>query len=55
MSRLERADDLNLSTLERYVAALRGKFYVDARIGDDVIELAPTGRRSLADGTLGDR
>lgn len=39
VSRLERAEDLNLSTLERYVAALGGELHVDARIGDDVIEL----------------
>lgn len=39
VSRLERAEDLNLSTLERYVAALGGELRVDARIGDDVIEL----------------
>lgn len=39
VSRLERAEDLNLSTLERYVAALGGELRVDARIGDEVIEL----------------
>ena len=39
VSRLERAEDLNLSTLERYVAALGGQLRVDAQIGDDVIEL----------------
>ena len=39
VSKLERAEDLNVSTLERYVAALGGELRVDARIGNDVIEL----------------
>lgn len=39
VSKLERAEDLNVSTLERYVAALGGELRVDARIGDDVVEL----------------
>lgn len=39
VSKLERAEDLNISTLERYVAALGGELHVDARIGDQVIEL----------------
>lgn len=39
ISRVERAEDLNVSTLERYVAALGGELHVDARIGDRVVEL----------------
>jgi transcriptional regulator with XRE-family HTH domain len=39
VSKLERAEDLNISTLERYVAALGGELHVDARIGDEVIEM----------------
>lgn len=42
VSRLERAEDLNISTLERYVAALGGELHVDARIDGEVIELTAT-------------
>lgn len=42
ISKLERAEDLNLSTLERYVAALGGELQVGATIGEEVIPLTPT-------------
>lgn len=45
ISKLERAEDLNLSTLGRYVAALGGKLTIGATIGDEVIEL---GEETLA-------
>ncbi len=39
ISRLERAEDLNLSTLHRYVRALGGELTIEATLGDDQIEI----------------
>jgi predicted transcriptional regulator len=41
VSAIERAEDLNLSTLQRYVAALGGRLEARAVIGDETIPLTP--------------
>jgi transcriptional regulator with XRE-family HTH domain len=41
VSAIERAEDLNVSTLERYVAALGGRLEVQAAFGDRVVPLTP--------------
>ncbi|MGH2974095.1 MAG: helix-turn-helix domain-containing protein [Solirubrobacterales bacterium] len=41
VSAIERADDLNLSTLQRYVGALGGRLEAQVAFGDSVIALTP--------------
>lgn len=43
VSRLERRDDLRLSTLRRYVTVLGGKLEVTARFGDKRVRLRALG------------
>ena len=39
VSKIERREDVNLSTLRRYVKALGGELHVTARFADDTVEL----------------
>lgn len=39
ISRIERADEPQLSTIRRFIEALGGKLIVQARIGDETIDL----------------
>ena len=39
ISKLEKAEDLNFSTLSRYIGALGGELTFEAKIGDEVISL----------------
>ncbi len=41
ISAIERAEDLNLSTLERYVAALGGRLRADIEFHDETVTLTP--------------
>lgn len=50
VSRIERQDDLYLSTLEEYVAALGGRLRILAVFDDETVELEP---RRKADRTRG--
>lgn len=45
VSAIERAEDLNLSTLQRYVGALGGRLQADAEFDDETIALTPNPRR----------
>ena len=45
VSAIERAEDLNLSTLQRYVAALGGQLQADAEFDDETVALTPRGKR----------
>jgi DNA-binding XRE family transcriptional regulator len=41
ISRIEHEDDPQLSTMRRFIEALGGELIVQARIGDEVIDLMP--------------
>ena len=41
VSAIERADDLNLSTLQRYIDALGGRLQADAEFEDETVALTP--------------
>jgi transcriptional regulator with XRE-family HTH domain len=41
VSAIERAEDLNISTLERYVDALGGRLQADAEFDDETVALTP--------------
>lgn len=41
ISAIERAEDLNLSTLERYVAALGGRLHAGIEFDDETVTLTP--------------
>ncbi len=41
ISRIEHEDDPQLSTMRRFIEALGGELIVQARIGDEVIDLLP--------------
>lgn len=41
ISAIERAEDLNLSTLERYVAALGGRLRAGIEFDDETVSLTP--------------
>ncbi len=41
VSAIERAEDLNLSTLERYVAALGGRLHAGIEFDDETVTLIP--------------
>lgn len=43
VSAIERAEDLNLSTLERYVAALGGRLHAGIEFDDETVTLTPPG------------
>lgn len=45
VSAIERAEDLNVSTLQRYVAALGGQLQADAEFDDETVALTPRGKR----------
>lgn len=45
VSAIERAEDLNLSTLQRYVAALGGRLQADVRFDGETVPLTPRPRR----------
>jgi len=42
ISRIEHENDLRLSTIQRFVESLGGELIVQARIGDEIIDLLPT-------------
>ncbi len=42
VSRIERADEPQLSTMRRFIEALGGELVVQARIGDETIDLLTT-------------
>ena len=44
ISRIEHEDDLYLSTLSSYVAALGGRLEVNAVFPDEIVEIVPAGR-----------
>lgn len=44
ISAIERAEDLNLSTLERYVAALGGRLRAGIEFDDETVALTPDDR-----------
>jgi transcriptional regulator with XRE-family HTH domain len=44
ISAIERAEDLNLSTLERYVAALGGRLHAGIEFDDETVALTPDDR-----------
>lgn len=41
LSKMERREDVNLSTLRRYVQALGGELHVTARFPDEAVEIGP--------------
>jgi len=43
VSAIERAQDLNISTLQRYVGALGGQLHADVEFADETIALTPHG------------
>lgn len=45
VSAIERAEDLNISTLQRYVAALGGRLQADVEFDDETVALTPRGRK----------
>lgn len=45
VSAIERAQDLNLSTLQRYVSALGGRLQADVEFDDETFALTPRGPR----------
>jgi predicted transcriptional regulator len=45
VSRIERGDDPQLSTMRRFIEALGGELIVQARIGDETINLLATDNR----------
>lgn len=44
VSRIERGDDPQLSTIQRFIEALGGELIVQARIGDETIDLLAASR-----------
>lgn len=50
VSRIEREEDLRISTLERYVEALGGELEVRATFPDAVVTLRPSGERAASAG-----
>jgi transcriptional regulator with XRE-family HTH domain len=45
VSAIERAHDLNISTLQRYVGALGGRLQADVQFDEETIALTPSKRR----------
>jgi transcriptional regulator with XRE-family HTH domain len=45
VSAIERAQDLNISTLQRYVDALGGQLQANAEFDDETIALTPSGAK----------
>lgn len=46
LSKMERREDVNMSTLRRYVQALGGELHVTARFPDGAVEIGPETTRS---------
>lgn len=49
VSKIERREDVNLSTLRRFIEALGGKLHVTAEFNDGSVEI---GRADLGDGAI---
>jgi DNA-binding XRE family transcriptional regulator len=45
LSKMERREDVNLSTLRRYVQALGGELHITARFPDGAVEIGPAPRK----------
>lgn len=45
VSAIERAEDLNISTLQRYVGALGGRLHADVEFDDETVALTPRGQK----------
>jgi len=46
LSKMERREDVNLSTLRRYVQALGGELHITARFPDGAVEIGPAAKKA---------
>lgn len=45
ISAIERAEDLNISTLQRYVGGLGGRLHADVEFDEETVALTPVGQK----------